>query len=230
MIKGSHRKVEMYKNLMKNLLWLLMFLPLMACSQGKEITQIEQKSMKKIVVIGATGSLAQYVIKEAQELENTELTLFVRNPNRIKEGANIVQGDAMNVDDLRKAIAGQDIVYVNLAGDLDTMSQNIITAMKEEGVRRIIAISSIGIYDTPLQSILVPYRKLADNIEASGLDYTIIRPNWFTSADEIDYHITEKPEKEVGGAVSRKSIADFVVKIFENPTLYQNKNVGISKL
>lgn len=217
---------------MKNLLWFLIFLPLMACSQGKESTQNTQKDMKKIIIIGATGSLAQYVIERAERLENTELTLFARNTSRIKssEGAKLVQGDAMNVDDLRNAIAGQDVVYVNLAGDLDTMSQNIITAMKDTGVSRVVAISSIGIYDSPLQSILVPYRKLADNIEASGLDYTIIRPNWFTSANEVDYHITEKPEKEVGGAVSRKSIADLVVKIFENPALYQNKNIGISKL
>ena len=101
---------------------------------------------------------------------------------------------------------------------------------KETRVKRIIAISSIGIYDKPLQSILVPYRKLSDNIEASGLEYTIIRPNWFTSGNEIQYHITKKPEPEIGGAVSRKSIADFITKIFANSELYKNENVGISKL
>lgn len=219
---------------MKKLLWVLIFLPLVACSQGKEKSQNKQKNMNKVIVIGATGSLAQYVIEEAQKTENIELTLFARNLNRIKsnlsEGAKIVQGDAMNTEDLKKAILGQDIVYVNLAGDLDKMSQNIITAMKETGVKRIIAISSIGIYNEPVQSILKPYRKLADNIETSGLDYTIIRPNWFTSGNDVDYHITKKPEPEVGGAVSRKSIADFVVKMFANPELHKNENVGISKL
>jgi len=40
--------------------------------------------------------------------------------------------------------------------------------MQETGVKRIIAISSIGIYETPLRSVLIPYRKLADIIESSN--------------------------------------------------------------
>lgn len=190
--------------------------------------------MTKIIIIGATGGLAQYVIETAKKMDNIQLTLFARTPGnlsaKISEGTTVLQGDAMNVNELKKAIAGQDLVYVNLSGDLDRMTQNIITAMKETGVKRIVAISSIGIYGEPLQPVLKPYRKLADNIEASRLDYTIIRPNWFTSGNEIDYHITRKPEPEVGGAVSQKSIAYFVTKIFANPELHKNENVGISKL
>jgi len=39
--------------------------------------------MKKILIIGATGSLAQYVIEAVKPLENIQLTLFVRNKNRL---------------------------------------------------------------------------------------------------------------------------------------------------
>jgi hypothetical protein len=42
---------------------------------------------------------------------------------------------------------GQDIVYVNLAGDLGAIAKNFVEAMEETGVKRIIAIRSIGIYD-----------------------------------------------------------------------------------
>ena len=87
--------------------------------------------------------------------------------------------------------------------------------MKAAGVRRVIAVASIGIYDAPLREVLRPYRALADLVEQSGLDYTILRPNWFTDADEIDYQLTPKGQPETGSAVSRKSIADFVCKIFE---------------
>ncbi|GJH40054.1 NAD(P)-dependent oxidoreductase [Capnocytophaga sp. HP1101] len=191
----------------------------------------KETKMTKVIVIGATGSLATEVIKTVEKNPKVALTLFARNISRLPNSNHAkVQGDALKVDDLKKAIAGQDIVYVNLAGDLDTMSRNIITAMKDTGVKRIIAISSIGIYKEPVHSAVVAYRKLADNIEASGLNYTIIRPDWFTNANEIDYHITQKPEPEVGGAVSRKSIADFISKIIADPTSYQNANVGISKL
>lgn len=39
----------------------------------------------------------------------------------------------MDYSALKRAIAGQDIVYVNLAGDLEAMSRNIVKAMKEAG-------------------------------------------------------------------------------------------------
>ena len=152
--------------------------------------------MKKVIVIGASGSLAQYVIEALTDLEGIELTLFVRNKNRLSKSAaenyTVVEGDAMNYDDVKKAIEGQDIVYVNLAGNLEVMANNIVKAMQQAGVKRIIAISSIGIYETPLRSVLVAYRKLADVIETSGLDYTILRPDWFTNANEIDYALTKK--------------------------------------
>ena len=189
--------------------------------------------MKKVLIIGATGSLAQFVIEALKPVENVQLTLFVRDKNKLKknliEGCAIIEGDAMNFNSVKNAVAGQDIVYVNLAGDLEPMAKNIVKAMQETGVKRIIAISSIGIYDTPLRSVLVPYRKLADVIESSGSDYTILRPDWFTSGNDIDYTITHKGEPETGTSVSRKSIATFISAIVENPELYKKENLGISK-
>jgi uncharacterized protein YbjT (DUF2867 family) len=189
--------------------------------------------MKKVLIIGASGSLAGYVIDAIEAAGDTALTLFVRNKSRLGKrlhaGHTVIEGDATNYQAVKHAIAGQDIVYVNLAGDLETMANNIVKAMQESGVKRMIAISSIGIYDTPLKTALKPYRKLADIIEASGLVYTILRPEWFTSANEVDYAITRKGEPETGSAVSRKSIAAFVASIIEDPALYENANLGISK-
>lgn len=189
--------------------------------------------MKKILIIGAGGSLAQYVIQAAKQLDDVELNLFVRNKNRLlKSNADsciVFEGDAMIYNNVKDAVAGQDIIYVNLAGNLEIMANNIVKAMKETGVKRIIAISSIGIYETPLKSVLKPYRQLADVIEASGLDYTILRPDWFTNADEVDYRLTRKGEPETGTAISRKSIAAFINTVFADPGLYQKENLGISK-
>jgi len=120
-------------------------------------------------------------------------------------------------------------VYINLAGDLEAMTKNIVKAMQETGVKRVIAISSIGIYATPMKSVLIPYKKLADVIESSGLDYTILRPEWFTNANEVDYAITQKGTPETGTAISRKSIAAFVATVVQNPEIHINENLGISK-
>ncbi|WP_394800857.1 hypothetical protein [Maribellus maritimus] len=33
---------------------------------------------------------------------------------------------------------------------------------------------------------------MADILEISAMDYTILRPDWFTNANEVDYEITYK--------------------------------------
>lgn len=188
--------------------------------------------MKNILIIGATGSLAKYVIDTLQNLPDVHLTLFARNKSRVRNdtaNATVVEGDVMDYGKLKSAVANQDIVYINLAGDLEAMAKNIVKAMQENKVKRVIAISSIGIYAPTLKSVLLPYRKLADVIEGSGLDYTLLRPEWFTDANEVDYALTKKGTPETGTAISRKSIAAFVATLIQNPELYKNENLGISK-
>ena len=189
--------------------------------------------MKKVIIIGAGGTLAGPVIEALQKLNDVALTLFLRNKRRLQpkyaQNVAIIEGDVMDYAVLKSAIEGHDLVYVNLAGNLEPMAKNIVKAMQETGVKRVIAVSSIGIYITPLRSVLTPYRKLADVFENSGLDYTILRPDWFTNANEIDYELTRKGEPERGQAISRKSIASFVSTMIENPDLYINENLGISK-
>ena len=100
---------------------------------------------------------------------------------------------------------------------------------------RKVFISSMGIYDeVPGErhaSILDPYRKSAAVIEASDLDYTIVRPAWLNDKDEIDYETTEKgePFKGANESVSRKSVADLVVKLAMTPGLEVRKSLGVNK-
>jgi uncharacterized protein YbjT (DUF2867 family) len=134
---------------------------------------------------------------------------------------------------LKAAMASRDVVYAKLAGDLARMANSVVTAMQEIGVRRLIWISSMGIYDeVPGEkhgSVLDPYRKSAQIIEASNLDYTILRPAWFTSADEIDYEMTQKGQPFKGHEVSRKSVAALVVKLAQSQDLEVRHSLGLSK-
>src|SRR6201996_7592403 len=190
-------------------------------------------SMKNVIIIGAGGNIARRVTDMLLERDDIQLTLFVRNVHRLGQkdlhGVSVVEGDALKYDSVRDAIAGQDIVYINLAGELETMAKNIVRAMRETGVRRVILISSIGIYDHPLRPVLKPYRAAADVIETSGLDYTVLRPTWFTNAEEVDYEITHKGELEKGSVISQKSLATFIVQIIEHPEKYMGESLGINK-
>ena len=112
-------------------------------------------------------------------------------------------------------------------------AQLVLPNMLSRRFGRLIFISSMGIYDeVPGEkhgSILDPYRKPAGIIEASDLDYTILRPAWFTEADEIDYETTQKGEPFKGSVVSRKSVAALVVKLAESPELEVRRSLGLSK-
>lgn len=189
--------------------------------------------MNKVIILGANGSIAKQVISILNKKGNFRLTLYLRDCNSLDKkdssGQEIIEGDILDYPKLKSAIHGKDIVYANLAGELEAMAKNIVNAMLESGVKRVIFISSIGIYDVPLRPVLQPYRKATDIFESSGLEYTILRPTWFTNDDEIDFETTKKGELEKGSVVSRKSIATFISKIIESPGKYIHENLGINK-
>lgn len=188
--------------------------------------------MKKVLVLGAGGTIARQVIDLLAKEADVALTLFARSASRLRSppaNARVVEGDVLNYDQLKAAVTGQDIVYANLSGDLGAMAQNIVRAMTETGVKHLIFISSIGIYETPLKAVLKPYRAAADAVEGSDLDYTVLRPAWFTADNEVDYEITRKGEPEKGSVISQKSLATFIAKIIEAPAQYARQSLGINK-
>lgn len=189
--------------------------------------------MMNVLILGATGGIASLVTDLLLKRADIHLTLFARNTQRLRSlsapNCRIVEGDVLDPTALAVAMRDQHLVYVNLAGALEPMARAIVAAMQAAGVERVIFISSIGIYDTPLKPVLRPYRAGADVFEASELDYTIIRPQWFTDTDEVDYELTLKGEPERGSIISRKSLATFIAGIITSPTEHRRSNVSINK-
>jgi uncharacterized protein YbjT (DUF2867 family) len=197
------------------------------------LTALREETVRNVIILGASGNIARHVIDILVERDDINLTLFLRDRSRLRNKdvsrCRIIEGDVLNFNQLKEAIAGQDIAYANLAGDLEAMAKNIVRAMDETRVRKLIFISSIGIYDVPLRHVLKPYRKAADVIEASDLEYTILRPTWFSNADEVDYETTRKGEPERGSVISQQSLATLIAKIIESPEKYVCENLGVNK-
>jgi uncharacterized protein YbjT (DUF2867 family) len=194
-------------------------------------------NLRKVLILGAGGGIARHAIDLFLKDTDAELTLYLRNSSRLRSmdpsRVQVIEGDVMDIEKLKEAMIGQDVVYANLAGSLEPMAKNIVKAMDATGVKRLIWISSMGIYDEvpgeKHRSILDPYRKSAGIIEASDLKYTILRPGWFTNKDEIDYETTQKGKQFKGHEVSRKSVADLVVKLAESPELEVRRSLGVNK-
>jgi uncharacterized protein YbjT (DUF2867 family) len=193
--------------------------------------------MSRILILGANGQLARNTIPFFLESDSVELRLFMRRAKRFTNPdaarISIVEGDVMDQDTLEAAMRGQDVVYANLTGDMAAQAKTIINAMKAIGLRRLIFISSMGIYgEVPgeqYRSVLNPYRDSAALIEASDLDYTILRPGWFNRDPAINYQLTRKGEPFHGRDVSLNSLSALIIKLALTPGLEVRQSLGVSE-
>ena len=196
---------------------------------------------KRILILGATGSIGSKLRKTLLEKTDYKLTLFSTRANRLQINQNrevAIAGDVNNQNDLARVIQNQDVVFAALSGALGKMAKNIVTAMQNSQTKRLIFISSMGIYNEIPRSIgggnlnensmLKPYREAADVIEASNLDYTIIRPGWFDEGSD-NYEITRKGEAFKGHDVSRQAIANLVLKLIQNNGFGIRESLGINR-
>jgi uncharacterized protein YbjT (DUF2867 family) len=79
------------------------------------------------------------------------------------------------------------------------------------------------------RSVLDPYRDSAAIIEASDLNYTILRPGWFTHDDEVSYQITQKGQPFEGHDISLNSLSDLIVKLAITPGMESRRSLGVSR-
>lgn len=197
--------------------------------------------MKRVLIIGAHGQIARVATKLFLEDDQVELTLFLRRASRLSKLASnprvrIVEGDAINLALLQEIMPGHDAVYANLSGSMGKQARAIVSAMQACNLSRLVFISSMGIYDEvpgeKAGGVLDPYRESAAVIEASALDYTILRPAWLDDQDIVAYGITQKGEafRAAGATVSRRSVADLVVKACLTHGLHSRESLGVHRI
>lgn len=201
--------------------------------------------MINVLLLGATGTAGSAIAKKLMENPRFNVTLFSRHINRTKDYADnvkIINGDATNLDDLKVAMKGQDVVYSAISGyQLPVIAQNLVEVMPECGVKRLIFMGAVGIYNEIPREIggsqynvdneppQVPNRKAVDIIEASNLNYTIMRPGFIRNGDENDYVLTIKEEPAKGYITTLDSIVKLAMELIQNDNMYSHESVSITK-
>ena len=204
-----------------------------------------------IVVFGATGTTGSEVVAQALEQGHT-VTAFVRNPAKVEQAdpnLKIMQGDVLNPDDVAAAVKGQDAVLSSLGAGLNGTvrsqgTQNIIAAMQQANVRRLISQSTLGAGDSRsnlnaywkyLMFGLLLRRAYADHnrqeafIRQSDLDWTIVRPGALTGGGRTGTyrHGFAPTDRDITLEISAADVAEFMLKQLTDDT-YLRAAPGLS--
>ncbi|MBE9049010.1 SDR family oxidoreductase [Nostocales cyanobacterium LEGE 11386] len=179
---------------------------------------------------GVGREIAQYLTAQ-----NLKVKAFLRNETVAAEleAMNIqpVMGDALNVDDVERAILTNEPIHtvISTIGGLPTQGEradylgnkNLIDAAVKAGVQKFILVSSIGTGNSAgalppqalatLGPVLVEKDKAEQHLIASGLTYTIIRPGGLKSEPATGNGIlTEDPR--IVGSINRADVAQLVCR------------------
>jgi uncharacterized protein YbjT (DUF2867 family) len=129
-----------------------------------------------ILITGATGTVGSAVLEEVRKT-GKPFKAMVR-----KEGdlPNAVVADFADKESMKHALTGVDIVFLVCSPipELVTLESNAIEACHEAGVKHVVLNSALGAGDYA-KSFPSWHRKVEENLKASGLGYTILRPNSF---------------------------------------------------
>jgi nucleoside-diphosphate-sugar epimerase len=151
--------------------------------------------MQKILFIGASGMLGRPVALELMRA-GFPVTFLARDVEKMRKlfpNAAIVKGDVFDVASLEAAMAGQEIVYLNLSVAQSSKKtdpqperegiNNIIEAAKKTGVKRIVYLSSLiknyeGMNGFNWWAFQIKHAAV-NAIKKSGLNYSIFYPSTF---------------------------------------------------
>ncbi|KUP25906.1 NAD(P)H-binding protein [Paenibacillus sp. DMB5] len=201
--------------------------------------------MTNVLILGAAGEISQYLTDMLLKQTSAHLTLYARQATQRLRGKEsnrviLVDGDFQDTDRLVQAMKGIDIVYVNDMYE-ETATNSIVEAMERAGVKRIIAASSLGIYDEvggefgkwliPMsQGALPKFAASAAVLEQSTLDYTLLRITWMYNEDgNTNYMLTNKGEPFIGAQVTRQAVAQLVVDIIQDNSRFIRSSLGVSE-
>src|SRR5436853_2626831 len=191
-----------------------------------------------IVVIGSTGRTGRLVLEEGIRRRHA-MTAFTRRPDALADIAGlgmVIRGDGRNLEDIRRAVRGQDAVISIVAPEgrgpttvVSDVARAELTAMREAGVRRIVTVSVsaiegrrpwilINLVRWILRKPYADFARMERLITSSPVDWTIVRPPYLSNGSK-----TGRVRTQVGGKdlprgpyhISRADLAATLVDLAE---------------
>lgn len=207
----------------------------------------------EIIVFGATGTVGKLAVEALLE-DGHRVTAFARRPDALSlthTSLERVAGDALNPTQVADGIRGKDAVVVALGSGMARKSiirsqgtLNVIKGMQAHNVRRLICQSTLGAHESwdnlnffwkrimfgaLLRPVFLDHELQENLVQASGLDWTIVRPSGFTDAPATGGYKENFPpsERNLNFKISRKDVAAFLARQISD-TRYLRHAVAIS--
>jgi putative NADH-flavin reductase len=207
----------------------------------------------KLALFGATRGVGKQILLQAIERGHT-VKVLVRDLSKLDvsyANLEVVQGDVLNANQVATMLQGQDVALVALGGKPGQKearpcaagTKNILQGMKQHGVTRIVAVTSLGIGDSRGQAgiffekILVPLLLKAEftdkelqekYIRDSQLEYVIARPSGLTDKPaKGTYRASKTLKGSVTKTISRADVAHFCLEQLRK-TEFLNAAVSLS--
>lgn len=136
-----------------------------------------------ILVTGASGTVGRPVLEEVVKTGKPVKALYrsAEDARSAPAGVATVIADFADKASLANALKGVDAIYLVCSPipQLVELESNVLDVCKQSGVSYVVLNSALGAGDYP-KSFPSWHRKVEDKLKASGLGYTILRPNTFT--------------------------------------------------
>src|SRR5215208_5171545 len=192
----------------------------------------------RLTVFGATGRTGRHLIEQALAAGH-ELTILVRDPSKVKiqhVNLKILAGNVQNPSQVEQAIAGSEAVLSVLGPtenkptyEISNGTDNILSAMAKQGVRRLILSTGAGVRDPNdvpgpfyhLLNFLVKvfsryvYEEMVRvvaRVRTSDLDWTVLRVPMLTDDPGTGKLRVGYVGKGVGSRIRKADAADFMLR------------------
>jgi uncharacterized protein YbjT (DUF2867 family) len=139
----------------------------------------------KALVLGGTGTVGSQVVRELLA-RGAEVSVLTRDPKKsLQAGARAVVGDLLDPGTIRTAFPGHDAVFLLTALSAGECHEGLmaVNGCRLGGVKKIVFLSVHRVDEAPHLPHFGAKLPIETAIKASGIPFTILRPNNFFQND-----------------------------------------------